>query len=211
MSLTEAIKVWAEGVIQAGGYPGIGALTFLGCCNVPIPSEAVLPFGGIMAQKGVLNVHGVAWIGTIGCVVGSVVSYGIGATFGTQRLEKYGKYLFISKNELDHGEKFFSRYGLLFTFWGRLIPVVRSFVSLPAGIYRANFLRFVAYAIAGSLPWCYLWAYIGFALGENWKKLEPYMKVMDVIVVGVILALVFKLLWHRLQPKKAFAEDQSIS
>lgn len=205
MAITEVIKVWAQGVVSSGGYPGIFGLTFLGTCNIPIPSEAVLPFGGILSQDGVLNVHLVAWISTAGCVAGSIVSYWMGAKLGKDWLLKNGKYMLIRTGEIEHGEQFFEKYGLGFTLWGRLIPLVRSFVSFPAGIYKADFLRFTLYAFLGSLPWCYGWTYLGFVLGKNWAKIEPYLKAVDVLVVVALVALVVKVVLSRKKSSQAEA------
>ena len=148
--ITEAIKVWAEHFIATTGYPGIGLLTLLGNANIPIPSEAVLPVGGLQAQKGLMNLHVVAWVGTLGSVVGSVVSYGFGAFLGTDFLRKYGKYVFMRTDEIATAEKWFDKHGLLLTLWGRFIPLLRSFVSLPAGVYRSNFSLFLLYSFLGS-------------------------------------------------------------
>lgn len=197
MGITEIIKIWAQGVVSAGGYPGIAFLTFLGCCNIPVPSEAVLPFGGILSQQGTLNFHLVAWVATLGCVLGSVASYVAGYKLGKEGIEKYGKYFLVRTKEIQHGEEFFEKYGLLFTLWGRLIPLVRSFVSFPAGIFKSNFWLFLLYSFLGSLPWCYFWTWLGFALGKNWSKFEPYLKAIDVLVILAAVGLLVKAILSR--------------
>jgi membrane protein DedA with SNARE-associated domain len=199
--ITEAIKVWAEHFIATTGYPGIGLLALLGNANIPIPSEAVLPVGGILAQQGKMDFHIVAWVGTLGSVLGSVISYGFGAFLGTDFLRKYGKYVLMKTHEIDTAERWFGKYGLQITLWGRFVPLVRSFVSLPAGLYRANFPLFLLYSFLGSLPWCYLWTWLGFKLGENWSAVERYTKIIDIVVILAIVALLAKFLISRFRKK----------
>ena len=203
--LTEAIKVWAEHVIGTMGYPGIGLLTALGNANIPIPSEAVLPVGGLEAQKGLMNLHVVAWVGTLGSVIGSVVSYGFGAFLGTDFLRKYGKYVLMRTDEIAVAERWFDKHGLQVTLWGRFIPVVRSFVSLPAGMCRSNFAIFLLYSFLGSLPWCYLWTWLGYKVGENWSSVERYTKIIDLIVIGVIALLILKFVISRFKKRESTA------
>ncbi len=197
MSMLNAVKDWAEGVILTLGYPGIALLTGLGCANVPIPSEVILPFGGIQVSKGLMDFNLVALTGTLGSVLGSLVSYGLGALLGRDFLMKYGRYMFIRPSEIAHGEVWFQKYGLNVTLWGRFIPVVRSFVSLPAGLFRSNLAKFTLFAFLGSLPWCYFWTYMGIKVGQHWDVVEQNMKVVDVIIALAFAALIFKFFWSR--------------
>jgi len=201
--LTEAIKTWAEHIIGTMGYPGIGLLTALGNANIPIPSEAVLPVGGLAAAKGTMNLHTVAWVGTLGSIIGSVVSYWVGALLGVDFLRKYGKYVLMKTSEIDVAERWFDKHGLAVTLWGRFVPLVRSFVSLPAGMVRANFGVFLLYSFLGSLPWCYLWTWLGFKVGENWSSVEKYTKILDALVVLAIVLLLAKFIWSRFKKKEA--------
>jgi len=201
------IKAWAEAVIHSGGYPGIAFLMLIGSANVPLPSEVVLPFGGILSQKRELNLHLVALSGTIGAVLGSLISYALGYKLGKESLLKYGKYFFVRAKEVEHGEVWFNRHGLAVTLWGRCIPVVRSFVSLPAGIYRSDIKKFTLYAFLGNLPWCYLWTYIGLKVGDNWEVISKNMKYVDVLVVLAALLLIAKFVRYRMK-EKAAAEAQ---
>ena len=201
--ITEAIKVWAEHFIATTGYPGIGLLTLLGNANIPIPSEAVLPVGGLNAQKGLMDLHVVACVGTLGSIIGSVISYGVGMFLGADFLRKYGKYVLMRTDEIEVAEKWFSKYGLQITLWGRFVPLVRSFVSLPAGMYRSNFGIFLIYSFLGSLPWCYLWTWLGYKLGENWSTVERYTKILDIIVILAFIALLAKFILSRFKKKQA--------
>lgn len=197
MSVIGSIKLWAESVVGSMGYSGIVLLTGLGCANIPIPSEAVMPFGGILAGQGKLDFNLVALAGTLGSVLGSIVSYGFGAFLGHDFLVKYGKYVLMRAEEVENAERWFNRYGLQVTLWGRFVPIVRSFVSLPAGMYRSNLAIFVLYSFIGSLPWCYLWAYLGKQVGQHWDVVENNMQIVDAVIVLAIVALIGKFVWGR--------------
>ncbi|MBS1716715.1 MAG: DedA family protein [Armatimonadetes bacterium] len=197
MGILEAIKLWCEHVISTLGYPGIIFLTALSCCNIPIPSEVVSIFSGILAQENQLNFHAAALTATLGCLVGSAASYKLGSALGPQGLQKYGRYLLMRPAEIAHAEVWFNKYGLNLTLWGRFVPFVRSVVSFPAGIYRADFKRFMVYAFLGSLPWCYAWTAVGFFLGSRWKEVEKYGKIVDGLVLLVLVALIARWLLKR--------------
>lgn len=208
--LIESIRQWAESVIGSMGYWGIGLLMGLDSANIPIPSEVIMPFGGMLAWKGQLNLHFVALAGTVGSVMGSALSYGLGAAFGKEFFLKYGKYVLLRPKEVHHSEKWFEKYGLKATLFLRCVPIARTFISLPAGIYKANFKLFLLYSLIGSLPWCYLWAYIGFKLGENWAKVQDYMHWLDYIVGAALLFLLIRFLVYRFRkPSAAVATEEA--
>lgn len=203
------IKAWAEGVILGLGAPGIGLLMLLDSANIPIPSEVIMPFGGMLSAEGKLSFHAVALAGTFGSTIGSGISYWIGALLGKDFLLKYGKYVLLRPKEIQHAEDWFERYGLIVTLWGRFVPLVRTFISLPAGFFRANFALFMVYAFLGALPWCYLWTYVGFQLGKNWESVGNVMKYADVVVAVVIVVLLVKFLRYRLRNGKNPTEPES--
>lgn len=194
----EPIKLWAEGVIHSVGVPGIVGLNLLSSANIPIPSEVILPFGGMMSGEGAFNVHVVAWAGIVGSTVGSCISYAFGAFLGKDFLLKYGKYVLLRPKEIQHAEEWFERYGLNVTLWGRFVPLVRSFISLPAGFFKADFRKFTLYAFLAALPWCYAWTYAGFLLGRNWKSIEGWFKYLDMAVVLGLAIILGRFLYYRL-------------
>lgn len=198
--IIEWVKSWAEGLIGQIGYLGVGLLMFFDAMNVPIPSEAVMPTGGLLAAQGKMNFHLVAISGAVGTVLGSMASYGLGAWLGRDFLLKYGRWFFMRPKEIEHSEKWFAKHGLHATLWGRFIPIVRTFLSLPAGLYRVHFGIFVIYAILGATPWSYLWTWLGFKLGQNWGVVERNMQVVDLVVVGGLLLLIGKFLYSRFRP-----------
>lgn len=189
MVLFEFLSVYITNLIAQVGYAGIFILMTLESACMPVPSEIVMPFSGFAAQRGNLNFLMVVLIGSLGCLAGSIVSYAVGYYGGRPLLEKYGKYLLINKDHISLADRWFDRYGNKAVFIARLLPIVRTFISLPAGIARMNFKTFAAYSFIGSLPWCLALAYVGILLGDNWSKLENYWIYFDIAIVLAIVAV----------------------
>ena len=176
--LLELVGGWIEELILAIGYPGIVLVMAIENVFPPIPSEAVLPFAGALAADGELSFWGAVAAGTAGSVLGAVVLYGVGYVAheaGVRRLvAAYGRYVFISEHDLDRAAGWFERYGEAVIFFGRLIPIIRSIVSVPAGYTRMNPVRFLLYTTLGTALWSLLLTYAGWVLGENWETIREY-------------------------------------
>lgn len=170
------------------GYFGVGLMMAIESMCIPLPSEIIMPFAGYLVYQGQFTLLGVSLAGAIGCVVGSVLAYWAGIYGGRKFIEKYGKYFLITKHDLDIADRFFEKYGASAVFFSRMLPVVRTFISLPAGIAKMNFTKFVIYSFVGSLPWCWLLAYIGKKLGSEWDTLGVYFHKLDA-VIGVIILI----------------------
>lgn len=170
------------------GYFGVALMMAIESACVPLPSEIIMPFSGYLVSTGRFSLWGVSLAGAIGCVAGSVLTYWVGYYGGRPAAEKYGKYILITQHDLNIADNFFKKYGNLAIFFSRMLPVVRTFISLPAGIARMNFPKFVVYTFLGSLPFCYLLAYIGKKMGDNWNTLGVYFHKFDAIIGIVILA-----------------------
>src|SRR5215472_15424064 len=163
------------------GLFGIALAMAIESCCIPLPSEIVMPLAGIMiAQNKVLSGVNpwlalvlVALAGALGCLGGSVVAYGIGYKGGRPLMLKYGRYLLISQHDADKADAFFQRWGSPTAFFSRLLPVVRTYISLPAGITKMPFAKFCIYTFLGSLPWCFLLAYVGTVVGDNIEQISP--------------------------------------
>jgi len=191
------ISLWIIGIISTLGYGGVILLMAIESANIPIPSEIIMTFAGVLVARGVLNFYVVSLFGAIGCVIGSVVSYYLGMWGGRPFIEKYGKYVLISHHDLNISEKWFTKYGELTVFFGRLIPVIRTFISFPAGITKMNMTRFVIYSFLGSLIWSILLTYIGFRLGENWEEIRQIFHGLDwIILVLIILGVIWWIARH---------------
>ncbi len=190
-------------LIAAIGYGGVVLLMAVESAGVPIPSEVIMPFAGSLAALGRLDVWLASLAGAAGCVVGSVGAYFIGAYGGRAFLERHGQWLLITRRDLDVADRWFSRHGAASVFWGRLMPIVRTYISFPAGISRMPFGRFVLYTFLGSLPWTGGLAYAGYVLGENWDAVKPYFHAAEVVVTVLLLAAAAWWVWRHLRLRKA--------
>ena len=193
-------------IISTLGYPGVIFFMILESMCLPVPSEVVLPFAGALAAEGDMNWILVGLAGTLGCLIGSVVAYYVGLKGGEPLLRKYGKYILINERHIDSSERWFKKYGDAVVFFSRLLPVIRTFISLPAGMYKMNFPRFVFLTIAGSLPWCLALSYAGYLLGSNWRDLEGDFRAFEVvIVVAILVGLVSWIAYKWMKKTKAHA------
>lgn len=190
ISILASFIIWC---ISGMGYAGVALMMAIESACIPLPSEIIMPFSGYLVSTGEFSLWGVSLAGAIGCVLGSVLAYWIGYYGGRPMAEKYGKYVLVTAHDLDIADNFFKKYGNAAVFFSRMLPVVRTFISLPAGIARMNFPKFVSYTFLGSLPFCYLLAYIGKKLGDNWNTLGVYFHKFD-IVIGVIILVGF--VWY---------------
>lgn len=193
------ISAWIIGVISALGYGGVILLMAIESANIPLPSEIIMPFAGFLVAQGVLNLYLAAVAGAIGCVLGSAFSYYLGAWGGRPLIERFGKYIFVSRRDLDMAENWFNKYGELTVFFGRLIPIIRTFISFPAGISKMNFSRFIIYSFLGSLPWSLALAFIGLKLGQNWENLRNYFRGFDVIILALIVIGIIWWIWRHIR------------
>ena len=199
--LEEIVRVLTE-VIAGLGYWGIFWGMAVESANIPLPSEVILPFGGYLVSTGRLDFWGAAMAGTLGGTFGSVVSYWLGVCGGRPFLVRYGRYFGFSVKHLQTAEQWFDRYGEATVFFTRLMPVIRTFISLPAGIARMHFTKFVIYTFLGSLPWSLLLTYAGLKLGQNWKTIESWFHKADVFILGGLAAVLFYYLMRK--RKKGF-------
>jgi len=203
---------WIIHVIRYGGYPGIVMLMAIESACIPLPSEVIMPFSGALAGAALaasqvppmepFNLHLVAWAGALGCALGSALAYWVGARGGRPFVERYGRYVLIRRSDLDRADRWFARWGGWAVFIARLLPVVRTFISLPAGIARMRFGPFLVLSFVGSLPWCYFLAYVGMALGERWETIKTWFRGADVVIGIAILAMAVLWLWHHLRPEE---------
>jgi len=187
---------YITGLIAAIHYPGIAFLMAIESACIPLPSEIIMPFAGYVVYQGKLSLFWVATAGAIGCNLGSFVAYWIGAWGGRPLIERYGRYILLSHHDLDRAEHFFARYGDITVLLGRLLPVVRTFIALPAGIARMSQIRFHLYTFIGSWPWCFALAYAGMKAGENWNDPHSLLKrVLHKADAGVLLLIVIAGIW----------------
>ncbi len=189
-------------VIDLGGYAGIAALMGIESACIPLPSEIILPFAGSLVFFGRFgggdSWMGLVWVataGAIGCNLGSLVAYWIGAKGGRPLVERYGKWVLMNHHDLDRMTVFFNRYGSITVLIARLLPVVRTFIAFPAGIARMPQLRFHIYTFVGSWPWCFALAYAGMKLGQAWHTDPRFHAAFHRFHLGVEIALVAAIVW----------------
>jgi len=192
--MTEKILSWLAGIVIAviskTGYLGVMALMAIESACIPLPSEIIMPFAGYLVYTGRFNLFWAATAGALGCNLGSVIAYEIGYFGGRPLVEKYGGYVWVSRRDLDMADRFFARFGSAAVFIGRLLPVIRTFIALPAGIARMPRLRFHIYTFAGSWPWCFALAWIGMKLGEKWEtdpRLRQWLHRLDAVIIALLL------------------------
>ena len=190
----EQISQMFLGFIDSYGYIAVAVLMAMENACIPIPSELILGFAGYLIYAEKMTFTGAMIAGMIGGMAGSIFAYAVGATGGRKFVDKYGKYFLIKKSHVDLAQNWFDRYGIRAVFFSRMLPVVRTFISLPAGFARVNFPSFLFYTFAGSLPWTALILYAGMFLGENWRKLLEIgheASIAFVIICAIILAVIF--------------------
>ena len=184
-------------VISTLGYGGVFVAMAIESACIPLPSEIILPFTGYMVFTGRFGLWQATLAATLGNLFGAMVAYYIGAWGGRPFLRRYGRYFFFNEKEFALTERIFARHGEITVFLGRILPVVRTFISLPAGIARMNSVKVAIYSVLGALPWCFLLIVVGERLGANWSALKPLFHRFDLIIgVLVVLALVYWLYSH---------------
>ncbi|HEU5441153.1 MAG TPA: DedA family protein [Ktedonobacterales bacterium] len=203
-ALFELIKNW----YLTTGYLGIVLAMALESCCIPLPSEIVMPLAGYVVYKygDQFSLPGVAIAGAVGCVIGSAAAYWIGATGGRPLLLKYGRYILVSKADSDRADRWFAHYGAPVAFFSRLLPVVRTYISLPAGIARMPFGQFTVFTLLGSLPWTFLLALVGLRLGDKIDQatqLGTIFHGLDVAILIVLVGAVAYYVYHHVKRDRA--------
>lgn len=189
------------------GYLAIILLMALESACMPVPSEIVMPFAGYLVYQSALpgydgvamTLLGITVAGAVGCSIGSVVAYAVGYRMGRPFIAKYGKYVLIREKHMVTAEKWFAKYGDAATFVSRLLPIIRTVISLPAGIAKMRFPRFLMYSFVGSVPWTLLLGYIGYSLGPSWRDFEGVFRQLDIVVVGAVVAII---VWYAYRVRK---------
>lgn len=211
--IIEYLSYFIIATISALGYTGVVLLMAIESACIPLPSEIIMPFSGYLVSIGEMNLWGVAIAGAFGCVLGSLVAYWVGMYGGRPLIEKYGRYILLSRHDLDLADRWFAKYGEIIVFVSRLLPAIRTFIAFPAGVARMNLTKFVIYTFAGSLPWCLALAYVGQKLGEKWNKddtLKTWFHRFD-FVIGILGVLAVSWwIWRHIKHSRVDT-DQEIS
>jgi membrane protein DedA with SNARE-associated domain len=207
-----ALLAFTTWVIGAMGYGGVVLLMAIESACIPLPSEIIMPLAGYLVFKGEFTLQGAALAGAFGCVVGSIPAYYLGQYGGRPLIEKYGRYVLLSRRDLDWADRMFQRFGHWVVFAARLLPVVRTFIAFPAGVSRMPMGKFIVYTFVGSWPWCYGLAWAGMKLGERWHT-DPAFQALyrrfEVVVVVAGLAAAAWFVWHKVREARLQRDDRA--
>ncbi len=197
--ILSAVTIFIIHTISTLGYAGVFLLMAIQTVAIPVPSEVILPFAGFLVASGRFNLILIALVGAVGSCVGSAVAYWIGYKGGRPLVEKYGQVILVSQHDLVLTEKFFGKFGTWAGFLGMLLPVVRSFVSFPAGVAKVPLKKYLAFVFAGSFIWSLILAYLGMKLGEHWSDLHSRFQKFDVAIVVIIVILIVWWVWRHIK------------
>jgi membrane protein DedA with SNARE-associated domain len=212
----ESITHFITDTVAQYGYVAIFVLMLLESACIPIPSEVTMLFGGALANAAFFTAVGstaeplnfwlVGLVGTLGNLVGSWLAYWVGYVGGRPLIHRWGRYVLLSEKDVDRAHVWFEHRGEAAVFFSRLLPVVRTFISLPAGVARMPFWKFTLYTFLGCLPWTFALAGLGYALGENWDTVEKYLRPISIIVVVLIVAGIVWWVRRRILERRREAE-----
>lgn len=205
MSILHQLGDIAINWINSIGYLGILLGMILESACIPIPSEVIMPFGGYLASTGHINLIGVILIGTLGNIIGSLIAYAIGYWGGKRFIDRFGKYVLLSQKHLEAAEKWFDKRGEITVFVSRILPAIRTFISLPAGIARMSPGKFVTYTAIGSLIWSGILTYVGYLLGKNWGNIQNFLHPIAYLVAAIVLVIIVYLIVKVVKGKKVSA------
>ena len=223
--LIETLTAFIQNLYVVTGLLGLILAMAIESCCIPLPSEIVMPLAGAMlagvSEKHMLGINPASplWFnllllglaGALGCLIGSIVAYGIGYAGGRPLMLKYGKYLLISQHDANRADAFFQKWGSPTAFFSRLLPVVRTYISLPAGITKMSFGKFCLYTFLGSFPWCLVLAYLGYQLGSNYSRISGPLHYLDVFVIAAVVVLVVLYVWRHIRNDRRARAEHAMS
>ena len=202
-SIINGVVTWATNLIGDWGLAAVFLLMLLESACIPVPSEAIMPFAGFAVSEGKLGMAGIIVAGVLGNLAGSWIAYAVGYYGGKPFVDRWGKYVLLRPHHLATAQRWFDHYGAPVVFFGRMIPIVRTFISLPAGFGKMKFWKFTLFTVLGCIPWVTMLAFVGRQLGANWEKIKPYLHYADFVVVAVLVVLV---VWAALRWRRRRAE-----
>lgn len=201
--ILDILAHWVISTIDFMGYLGVFILMLVESCGILMPSEVIMPFSGFLVADGSMNFWLVVFLGALGNLAGSLLAYWIGWKGGRPLIEKYGKYILLSKHDLDLADKWFTKYGSATTFFGRVLPIVRTFISFPAGISKMDLKKFSIYTFLGAFIWCIPLTYAGVKMGENWAQIREYLHNFDLTIGILIVVFLVWYIWRHIKHSKS--------
>lgn len=204
-NLTTQIFSTITNFIETGGYPAVFFLMTGESALIPIPSEITMPFAGFLSGRGFYDFWSIVAVGAFGNLVGSLLAYWLGYTKGEDwtryAIRRWGKWLLIKESEFDTAKNWFNKYGQAVTFTSRLLPIVRTFISLPAGIAKMNITKFSILTFVGSFIWSGFLAWLGLKLGQNWQVIEPYFRKFQFLIIIFVILAISTYIWKHSKKK----------
>jgi membrane protein DedA with SNARE-associated domain len=189
-------------VISALGYGGVFFLMLIESCGIPAPSEAIMPFAGFLVASGRFDFWMVVFLGALGNLAGSLLAYWIGYAGGRPLIVRCGKYLLLSEHDLKIAENWFVRWGEATAFFGRLLPVIRTYISFPAGLAKMDLKKFAFYTFIGAFIWSALFAWLGMKLGANWEAIRERLHGFDMAILVIVIIGVLFFVWKKIGKSK---------
>lgn len=189
-------------LINQYGYLGMFLGMVLEAVIIIIPSEAILATGGILAGQGIFSFFGALLTGLLGSVFCAIVIYFMGYFGGKPFIKKYGKYFFMKEEDIEKSDSWFNKYGLISSLIGRNFPIIRTLISLPIGIMRLSFFKFLLYTTIGSIPWTFVFVYVGYALGSNWVIINSFVANLKTPIKIILVILIISYFYKKIKDKK---------
>jgi len=211
VSLVKVVVEVAVELVHKMGYVGLFVLMMLESALIPIPSEVVMPLAGFLVQRRIFDFTLVVVIASLANLAGSLAAYALGASLGRRFVDRFGKYLLISSEHVRAAERLFERWGHWVVLTGRMMPAVRTVISLPAGVARMNLLKFTVFTFVGSMPWNAALTYLGFMLGKKWEAIGSYMPYIDAVAAAALFLLILVLLRYIRQASRSSCHPSSLS
>ncbi len=200
--MVENISEFVLSVIEHSGYLGIFVLMALESVNIPIPSEIIMPFSGFLVSEGKLEFISIVTFGALGNLFGSLINYFIGVRYGRKAAAILSRFHLVNKSEIEIAERLFKKFGIAAIFLSRMLPVIRTFISFPAGMFKLDLAKFSLLTFSGSFIWSTFLSYLGFVLGENWVIVGPYFRQFDYLILLLVLVLILFRLRHYFGPSR---------
>jgi len=204
-SIVNSLVAFCTHVIATFGIPGVFGLMTLESACIPVPSEAIMLFAGFSVSQGHMAFAAAVAAGVTGNVVGSWGAYAAGFYGGRPFIDRWGRYILLNRHKVDLAHRWFERYGAVTVFFSRMLPIVRTFISLPAGVARMAFWRFTLYTMLGCLPWVVMLTYLGMKMSDNWEKIQKQLHYLDYVVV---LAVVGAIIWLVVRRRRTAAAER---
>jgi membrane protein DedA with SNARE-associated domain len=201
------VAAWVVNLISHWGYPAVVVCMTIESACIPLPSEIIMPFSGYLVSLGRFSLWGITLSGAFGNLIGGGITYWLGVWGGRPFFERYGRYVLISRKDLARADRWFARFGEWSILLTRNLPIIRTFISLPAGVARMNWAKFALFTFFGSLPWCFALGFIGKTLGEHWEELRVYFRKADIVIAAILVVVIGLWIYRHIKDAKELAGE----